>query len=84
MLLGLEVKTEYRTSNGRIDLFVMTDKYYYIIELKLDGNAEEALEQINRKNYAMPFHIDGKEIIKIGANFSRSSRTIEDWEIDRC
>lgn len=43
----------------------MTDKYYYIIELKLDGTAEEVLKQINRKNYAMPFHIDGKEIIKL-------------------
>ena len=51
-LLGLEVQTEYRTSNGRIDLFIKTEKFYYIIELKLDKSAQEALDQINRKDGA--------------------------------
>lgn len=83
MLLGLDVRTEYRTSQGRIDLFVATDKYFYIIELKLDGSAQEAIEQINDKAYALPFEIDDRQTIKIGVNFSRKTRTIADWQIER-
>ncbi|MDO5490771.1 MAG: AAA family ATPase, partial [Bacteroidaceae bacterium] len=54
-LMGLYIQAEYRTSRGRIDLLIGTDKYVYIIELKLDGSAEEALSQINAKDYALPF-----------------------------
>lgn len=81
-LLGLEVQTEYRTSNGRIDLFIKTEKFYYIIELKLDKSAQEALDQINRKDYALPFSTDGRKIIKIGVNFSTKTRTISEWIIE--
>ena len=78
-LIGLHTETEYRTSNGRIDLFIKTDRYYYIIELKLDKSAREALDQINAKDYALPFATDGREIIKIGINFSTETRTISEW-----
>lgn len=79
ILVGLEVQTEYRTSDGRIDLFVKTDRFYYIIELKLDGTAGQALEQINRKNYDLPFTLDRRRLIHIGANFSTNTRTLETW-----
>ena len=78
-LVGLEVETEYRTSQGRIDLFVKTDRYYYIMELKLDSPASEALAQINEHGYALPFAVDGREVIKIGISFSTKTRTISEW-----
>jgi hypothetical protein len=40
-LMGFYVQAEYRTSNGRIDLMVGTDKYVYIIELKFNGSANK-------------------------------------------
>lgn len=83
LLLGINVRTEYRTSNGRIDLFISTDRYYYIIEIKLDRSAQEAIGQINSKEYALPFKTDGKEIIKIGVNFSTKARTISDWIVEK-
>ena len=43
---------------------------------------QEAIEQINRKNYSLPFATDGKEIIKIGINFSTKDRTISDWIVE--
>lgn len=82
-LMSLEVTTEYRTSNGRIDLMIKTDKYLYIIELKLDKSAQEALDQINEKNYALPFAADGRKIIKIGINFSTKTRTISEWKVEQ-
>lgn len=75
-LLGVYVTTEYRTSNGRIDLFVKTNKYYYIIEIKLNKTAREAMDQINSKDYALPFKTDGKTIIKIGVSISRPNQEL--------
>ena len=81
-LMGLYVQAEYRTSRGRIDLLVGTDKYVYVIELKLDGSAEEALAQINEKDYALPFTADGRKVIKIGANITSATRNIERWVVE--
>lgn len=81
MLIGIDVRTEYRTSKGRIDLFIKTDRYYYIMELKLNRPAREALDQINDRDYALPFATDGREIIRIGISFSSEARTITDWII---
>ena len=78
-LMGLYIQAEYRTSRGRIDLLIGTDKYVYIIELKLDGSAEEALSQINAKDYALPFAVDGREVVKIGANVTSETRNLERW-----
>ncbi len=81
-LMGFYIQAEYRTSCGRIDLLIGTDKYIYIIELKFEGSAEEALLQINSKDYALPFATDGRQIIRIGANVSKETRNIEEWCIN--
>ena len=78
-MMGLYVKTEYQTSNGRIDIVFDTDKYVYIIELKRDESAEVALRQIGEKGYDKPFLASGKQIIKLGINFSSETKTIDGW-----
>jgi hypothetical protein len=81
-LMGLYVKAEYHTSEGRIDLVLQTDAYTYVLEFKLDGTAEEALEQINDKNYALPFTVDNRKLVKVGVNFSSKTRNIERWIVE--
>ena len=78
-LVGLYTQVEYHTNRGRIDLVLKTDRYIYIMEFKLDGTAEEALRQIEEKGYADPFAHDGREVIKVGVNFSSAVRNIERW-----
>ena len=80
-LMGLYVQAEYRTSNGRIDILIGTNDYVYIIELKFNATAQEAMEQIEEKDYSLPFATDGRQIIKIGANVSKETRNIEEWII---
>ena len=82
-LMGLYVQAEYRTSNGRIDILIGTNDYIYIIELKFNATAQEAMEQIENKDYALPFATDGRQIIKIGANVSKETRNIEEWIIEQ-
>ena len=81
-LVGLYTEVEHHTSNGRIDLLIKTPDYIYIIEFKLDKSAEEALQQIEEKQYAKPFEHDGRTIYIIGVNFSSKTRRIEGWKAE--
>ncbi len=75
------VLTEVRTATGRMDMVVRTRTHIYLFEFKFDGSAEEALQQIDVKNYSAPFSLEGLPIVKIGVNFSSKTRTIEKWII---
>ena len=81
-MVGFYTKVEYHTNNGRVDLILQTDKFIYIMEFKLNGTAEEALQQINDKRYALPFEADGRKLFKIGINFSEKTRNIEKWVVE--
>ena len=78
-MMGLYVKTEYHTSRGRIDIVFDTDNYVYIIELKRDLDPQAALRQIDEKGYNKPFLASGKQIIKLGVNFSSETHTVDGW-----
>lgn len=81
-LLGFYTEAEYHTSQGRIDMVVKTKEYIYVMEFKLEGTAEEAIKQINEKQYAAPFASDPRKLYKIGVNFSRETRNIERWIVE--
>jgi hypothetical protein len=80
-LMGFYTEVERTTNRGRIDVLIKTKDYIYVMELKLDGSAEEALQQIEEKGYAQPFAQDKRKLYKIGVNFSSETRGIEDWKI---
>ena len=80
-LMGQLVQVERHTSAGRMDIVVQTEKYIYVMELKMDSSAEEALRQIEEKGYAKPFAADSRKLFKIGVNFASATRRIEGWKI---
>ena len=80
-MMGLYVKTEYQTSNGRIDVVIQTSQFIYIIELKRDQSPDIALQQIEAKGYDKPFLAAGQKIIKLGINFSSETRTVDGWKM---
>ena len=53
----------------------------YVFEFKFDGTPEEALTQIDSKQYAIPYQSDGRQIVKVGVNFDSATRTIGGWKI---
>ena len=73
--------TEKQQSQGRVDCVIETDRFIYIIEFKLDGTAEEALQQIEDKGYTAKYATDGRKLFKIGINFSSQTGTISDWKV---
>ena len=80
-LLGFYTQAEYHTSEGRIDMVVKTQDYIYVMEFKLDGTAEEAMQQIESKDYPLPFECDGRKLVKVGVNFSNEKRNVEKWVV---
>ena len=79
LLTGQMVHTEKHTSQGRIDSVVETPEHVYIFEFKVDKPVEEALEQIERSGYALPYAGDSRTLHKNGAVFSTKTRTLSDW-----
>lgn len=80
-ILGLDVCAEWWTSDGRIDLLVLTPDYVYVMELKLNGTPQEAMAQIDSKDYTLQWQHDGRHIFKIGVAFSTDSRNLANWII---
>ena len=79
---GLEiVEAEKEQSQGGVDCIVETRNYIYIFEFKLDGSAEEALEQIEERGYAKEYGADKRKLYRVGANFSSKTGTIEEWKV---
>ncbi len=67
---------------GRADLIVKTPNILYVIEVKLNGSAQQALAQINEKGYADTYRTDRRKIIKLGINFSEEERIIDNYAIE--
>jgi len=65
----------------RLEALFAGQDYIYIFEFKIDKSADEALKQIEEKQYAKPFEQDGRKLYKIGVNFSSSTRRIEGWKV---
>lgn len=70
---------EKQNSSGRADIIIESDHDIYIFEFKLDGSAEEALKQIEDKQYALPYLNDSRAVHKIGVNISSTTRTVDGW-----
>ena len=81
-MLGYNVQVEQATSQGRMDVTIRTKDYVYILELKLDKSAEEALQQIKDNGYVRPFQTDPRKVFLIGVNFSSGTRTVEKWVVE--
>lgn len=80
-MLGFYVDVERTVSDGRIDMVAKTKDFIYIFEFKCDQSAEAAITQIDERGYAKPYASDHRRLVKIGVNFSREKRCIDDWKI---
>jgi len=75
-LTGVDVYTEVHSAKGRCDVLAGTEDYIYVIELKLDGSAAEALQQIKKKGYLTPYASDRRKKIAVGISFSSENREV--------
>ena len=78
-LMGQFTLAEVHSAKGRADAVVQTKDFVYVFEFKLNGTAEEALQQIEEKGYAEPFKSDKRQIVKVGVEFSAETRNVKRW-----
>ena len=83
MMIRSNVLCEKPSAKGRMDMVAQTEKYIYIFEFKMDsamdGTAQDAIKQINQKEYARQYENTGKKIFKIGVVFSATNHDIAEW-----
>lgn len=82
-LLGKYAECEMHTFTGRIDCKVETSRFIYLFEFKRDDTAKAALNQIESREYALPFKADSRKLFKIGVSFDSSSRQMVGWEVSQ-
>jgi hypothetical protein len=81
-MLGFNCRTELRLAAGRIDALVETKRFVYCFEFKLDKSADEALAQIDTKDYLLPWNGSGKTLFKVGVDFNHEKRNIGEWKYE--
>jgi hypothetical protein len=79
-MLNNGARGQVRQALGMPDIVIETRRHIYVIELKINSTPQVALRQLEKLNYALPFAMDGRELIKLGVNFSTEKRTIDAWE----
>jgi hypothetical protein len=83
----VEVYSEVHSAQGRCDVQVKTAHYIYILELKLDGTASEALKQIKVDlkawGYLSPYDMDPRKKMAVGISFSSKTRQVEEYEMQQ-
>ncbi|MBR1402190.1 MAG: AAA family ATPase [Prevotella sp.] len=80
-MLNVYVRTQVKCAGGRTDVVVLMPDTTYVLELKTNGSAQSALDQINQKGYAVPYQAD-HHVVKAGIHFNADTRTIDDWVIE--
>ena len=80
-LLGMYTDIEVRTPRGRIDVVLRTPATLYVIELKLGKDADDAMQQIDLKDYPERFALCGLPVVKVGISFDRERHTLGGWKI---
>ena len=78
-MLNVYVRTQVKCAGGRVDMVVWMPDTVYVFELKMDDTAENALKQIDSKNYALPFQANGRRVVKVGVRFNADTRVPEEW-----
>ena len=81
-MLNVYARTQVKTNRGRADVVVQMPDAIYVMELKINGTAQEALDQINSRCYAIPYQTDGRRVVKVGIRFSTETLAVEDWMIE--
>jgi hypothetical protein len=79
-LLGFYASCEMHQAHGRVDVVVEATSHVFVMELKRDGTAAEALSQIEERGYAAPFAAGRRQVHLIGASFDLDTRLLAEWE----
>lgn len=68
-ILNVCAHTLERCIGDRADIVIKKPDPIYVIELKVNGTAQETLDQIEKNGYATPYLTDGRNVVRAGVKF---------------
>jgi hypothetical protein len=80
-MLCNRVNSEVRNSTGSTDVVITTPRFVYVVEIKINSKVKVALDQIDKKGYAVPYLAGERTVYKVGVNFSTETRTLSEWKV---
>jgi hypothetical protein len=75
-MIDADIIVEEATNIGRIDAVIQTKKHIFVIEMKINDLASNALKQIKQKKYYQKYQQQKKEIILVGISFDTKQGNI--------
>ena len=83
--VGIKTDTEVRNACGRCDVVMKNRNTIYVLEMKISGTAtvDDALAQIDEKNYLIPYWNDSRRKVKVGVTVDPETRTIKEWKVSQ-
>ena len=80
--LGIRTDVEVRNARGRCDVVLKNRHTIYVLELKISGagTVDDALAQIDEKNYLIPYWNDPRRKVKVGVVVDPEARTLKEWK----
>lgn len=81
-MLNVYARTQVKCAGGRIDFVVQMPDTSYVFELKVNGTAQQALDQINSKGYFLPYQTEGRKVVKVGVQFDRDTMTVGEYLVE--
>lgn len=76
---GADVRAEESTARGCSDLTLLMPRAIYVVELKYDHPAQEAIDQIVRHGYAGKYRSNGRPVTLVGISISSQEHNIAEW-----
>ena len=79
---GIRADVEVRNARGRCDVVLKNRNTIYVLELKISSKAtvDDALAQIDEKNYLIPYWNDPRRKVKVGVVVDPEARTLKEWK----
>ena len=81
-MMSKYVYTQVKSANGRSDIVMFVGDTAYVFELKINGTAREALDQINSNGYMVPYEAGNRKVVKVGVAFSKDEKNITEWIVE--
>ena len=81
LLTDYLVDVEVHTPTGRVDIVMLSRTTLYLIEVKMNRDAQAAMQQIDLKDYRQRFALCGKPVVKVGINFDSEKGNVDGWVI---
>lgn len=81
LLLSIQVTVETHVAHGRMDVCIECRRHVYVMELKRDGTAAEALAQVEDRGYDKRYVSDPRRLHRVGCSFDSATLLLADWAV---